>query len=143
MTAKLTTGQFIAKANAVHKDIYDYSLVDYQTNATKVKIICPIHGEFLQTPNAHTNQKQGCPQCTSILAKQTKAAESFINKASVIHNNKYDYSQTVYTRAKDKVQIVCPIHGIYEQRASSHLAGVSCPACANQNKGGRMDSYIL
>lgn len=134
MTAKLTTEQFITKANAAHGELYNYGLVDYKTNATKIKIICPIHGSFLQTPNSHLNGS-GCPQCTSILAKQTKAAESFITKASVIHNNKYDYSRTVYTRAKDKVQIVCPIHGIYEQRASSHLAGVSCPVCGKEESG--------
>lgn len=41
---------------------YDYSNVDYINNHTKVRIICPKHGEFLQTPNSHLSGK-GCPKC--------------------------------------------------------------------------------
>lgn len=29
----------------------------------KVIIICPEHGEFLQTPAKHINRKQGCSKC--------------------------------------------------------------------------------
>lgn len=56
--------------------------------------------------------------------------EEFIEKANKIHKNKYDYSKTVYVRSRDKVKIVCPTHGIFEQRASSHLEGFGCPSCA-------------
>ena len=60
--AKLTQEEFIAKAKAVHGDMYDYSLVDYKGNKTKIKIICPIHGVFEQTPNSHL-MGRGCPHC--------------------------------------------------------------------------------
>jgi len=58
-----TTEQFIAKARMVHGDRYDYSLVEYVTNSTKVKIICPDHGLFLQIPNDHIIQRSGCADC--------------------------------------------------------------------------------
>ncbi len=47
---------FIIKAKEVHGDKYDYSLVEYINNKTKVKIICPIHGEFEQTPTSHISE---------------------------------------------------------------------------------------
>lgn len=40
------TFDFIEKAKKVHGDKYDYSLVDYKKSHTKIKILCPIHGEF-------------------------------------------------------------------------------------------------
>lgn len=37
----------------------DYSKVKYFNRQTKVSIICPIHGEFMQTP-AHHLKGCGC-----------------------------------------------------------------------------------
>ena len=44
---------FINKAKEVHNNTYDYSQIDYINNKTKVKIICNLHGEFLQLPSSH------------------------------------------------------------------------------------------
>ena len=67
----------------VHRDKYDYSLItQYHSKGTKVQIICPIHGEFLQTPNSHL-QEHGCEKCglekLSNLKKKTQ--EQFIKEA--------------------------------------------------------------
>jgi hypothetical protein len=59
-----TTEQFIERAKEVHDDDYDYSKVEYVNGKTKVCIICPKHGEFLQIPNNHLHG-QGCPKCNS------------------------------------------------------------------------------
>lgn len=56
------TNEFIKKAKQIHNDKYDYSKVDYKHYKTKIIIICPIHGEFLQTPSGHLSGK-GCLQC--------------------------------------------------------------------------------
>ena len=69
--AKLSTASKIIKnkstvfedrANLVHDNKYDYSLADYKKASKKVKIICPEHGEFLQTPNGHLCGS-GCQKC--------------------------------------------------------------------------------
>ena len=60
---KLTLKEFIEKAKKVHNNKYDYSLVEYKNSTTKIKIICPIHGEFMQTPITH--YKSGCSKCCS------------------------------------------------------------------------------
>ena len=62
---KLTQEEFVSRARTVHGDKYDYSESDYQGIDTKLKIICPKHGEFWQTPYQHINLKNGCPNCNS------------------------------------------------------------------------------
>lgn len=58
----LTLEKFITKSEEIHQHRYDYSLVNYTNNRTKVKISCHNHGEFLQTPDSHL-AGQGCPSC--------------------------------------------------------------------------------
>lgn len=53
----------------------------------------------------------------------------FIEDASKIHNNTYNYSKTVFTRNRDKVTIICPKHGEFLQEANSHLKGHGCRLC--------------
>ena len=59
---KSTQEEFIAKAREVHGEKYDYSKVEYINNRTKVCIICPIHGEFWQTPSNHLHGYE-CKEC--------------------------------------------------------------------------------
>ena len=60
---KLTTEEFIQRAKEVHGDKYDYSKSQYINAKTKITIICPKHGEFLQSADCHLNKGQGCPKC--------------------------------------------------------------------------------
>ena len=62
MPKKLTTDEFIKKANIKYHNKYDYSLVDYKNDRTKIKIICPRHGIFEQTPKSHLHSG-GCKKC--------------------------------------------------------------------------------
>lgn len=55
--------EFIEKSNLIHNFKYSYNLVIYNNCRTKVKIICPIHGEFEQTPSNHLYNKHGCDKC--------------------------------------------------------------------------------
>lgn len=61
---KSNNDEFIKKAIKIHGEKYNYSKVNYVNAHTKVSIICPIHGDFLQTPNAHLNG-EGCPICSN------------------------------------------------------------------------------
>ena len=56
---------FIKKAQSIHGNKWDYSKVDYTNRHTKISIICPIHGEFLQMPKNHLHSKYPCPKCLS------------------------------------------------------------------------------
>lgn len=125
-----TTDEFINEANIVHNNKYDYSKVEYKDNHTNVTIICPIHGEFPQSPNDHL-QGSGCRKCSYIYRglKRRLTNEQFITKSKLIHKDKYDYSLTCYNGYDDDVEIICPIHGKFKQNADSHLQGHGCQKC--------------
>ena len=58
---------------------------------------------------------------------------NFVKLARMVHGNKYDYSKSVYIKAKEKVIITCPIHGDFEQRPQDHvLKGCGCQKCKVQ-----------
>lgn len=80
---KLTTEEFIQRAKETHGNKYDYSKSQYINAKTKIIIICPKHGEFLQSADCHLNKRQGCPKCkaekTAIRCK--KSIKDFIIEA--------------------------------------------------------------
>lgn len=113
---KLTQNEFLERCYRVHGDRYDYSKVTYIRSTDKIRIKCPVHGEFLQRALAHM-QGDGCAFCSG--KRNTTAI--FIEKAIKAHGNRYDYSRTVYVSTKILVSIRCRIHGIFEQLPGNHL----------------------
>lgn len=140
---KLTTEEFIQKAKEIHGDKFDYSKTVYKSSREDVIIICPIHGEFTQMPKPHLSGT-GCPKCGNKLKSQHKKlnTEVFIDRCNEIHNNKYDYSETVYVNKRTKVKIICPIHGEFEQLAANHMKGQGCPECGKEKAQKRDGDYI-
>lgn len=136
-TTRLTTEQFIEKARFVHGDKYDYSKVEYIDMQTKVCITCPIHGEFWQLPNNHI-KNHGCPKCAKdiLSQKKTMSTEDFIQKAKLVHGDKYDYSKVEYNGQKEQVCIICPIHGEFWIDINNFLynKGRGCPKCGLDRK---------
>lgn len=130
-TKRLTTSTFIEKAFAKHGNLYDYSKVDYKNNREKVCIICPIHGEFWQTPSQHLNGDK-CPYC---FRNFKKTNEEFIAEARKVHGNKYDYSKVDYKGNKKYITIICPEHGEFRQKPLSHLQGQGCQKCYDVRRG--------
>ena len=59
----LTQDKVIEQFKKAHGNKYDYSKVKYINNIAKVKIICPEHGVFEQTPEKHKQGKK-CPRCS-------------------------------------------------------------------------------
>ena len=56
--------------------------------------------------------------------------EEFIERSNKIHNNKYDYSNSIYVNGKTKIDIVCKIHGSFQQLPYTHLRGGGCLQCS-------------
>lgn len=55
-----------------------------------------------------------------------------IEKANIKHDYKYDYSKSIYINSKNKIEIICPIHGSFWQTVSNHIYnGRGCPKCSN------------
>lgn len=124
---------FLKNANELHNSKYDYSKFIYINSSTKSIIICPIHGEFTDTPNHHIGKElRGCTICKhEINNTKSKRFNHFLERANKMHNNKFNYSKFIYIDAKTKGMIICPIHGEFEQMPDKHLAKNSkgCTAC--------------
>ena len=139
MASKLNTNDFIEKARIIHGDKYDYSKVEYVNSITKVTIICPEHGEFEQLPGNHTCG-QRCFKCgrrASINSRMSSTVE-FIEKATIVHGDKYDYSKTEYVHNKQKLTIICREHGVFLQTPNCHLKGNGCPICGKMSQHSGM-----
>lgn len=128
-TQRKSTSQFIEQAQVVHGNKYDYSKVQYKTSRDKVCIICPKHGVFLQAPRHHL-EGGGCSKC----AHNFMSTEDFVQKAKLVHGDRFDYSKTKFIDSRTKVCITCRVHGDFFQRPDSHLDGrCGCPACRTLN----------
>ena len=77
---EMTTEKFIEKSKKIHENKYIYSKVNYTNTNTKVTIICPEHGEFLQVPYSHL-QGNGCPRCNE--SKGEKQVEKLLTEQNI------------------------------------------------------------
>lgn len=136
---------FIADAIDVHTDTYDYSISDYMGVHTKLKIICKVHGEFLQTPAAHLRLKQGCRKCSIThrsKLRHEEAKANFTKDSNSLHGYLYDYSKVVYVKSNEKVEIICSRHGSFWQTPNNHLSGKGCVECSPGGFDNRKSGYV-
>lgn len=139
---KTTKENFIAKAKEKYGDTYDYTNTEYINSATKIKYICPKHGEIEQLPSNHL--KYGCKHCSleKRALKQSSTLEEFISKATEIQGNTYDYSKVHYVNSSTKICIICPEHGEFWQTPSKHLNGHGCPKCNRSHLEEEMSLFL-
>lgn len=124
MSKKLSTKDFIKKANIIHSNFYNYSKTEYINSKIKVIISCPEHGDFEQVPSTHI-KGSGCPKCKGFGFSRGEQIER-LNK---IHNSKYDYSKTNFKGTLNHINVVCPIHGEFSILLKSHINGAGCQKC--------------
>jgi very-short-patch-repair endonuclease len=130
------TDLFISKAEKIHGNRYDYSKVNYVNAKTYITILCKEHGEFNQTPSNHLSNFN-CQKCSNNFKLDTL---TFINKASTIHDNTYDYSKVNYINADTPVIIVCKEHGEFNQIPDFHVnKKCGCPKCCISYKKNTLE----
>lgn len=71
-----------------------------------------------------------------------RTQEDFIAKATEVHNGYYDYSQVVYVKTSLPVKIICPKHGVFEQRPHKHLQGLGCKECGRARTRVGLEEFI-
>lgn len=130
--------KFLARAKEVHGDRYNYSMTEYITSNAQMDIICKLHGAFRQSSSSHLGGS-GCHQCAAIATRKghTIRQETVIERFRAKHGDRYDYSNVVYTKAKNVVSIICREHGEFLQIAQHHQAGSGCPSCTVGRGGFR------
>lgn len=126
----LSKDEFIKRANNVHKNLYDYSKIEYVDTRIKIKIVCKKHGSFLQTPQKHMSGR-GCPTCGRERTTEHNFSntQDFIYKAKLLHGDLFNYEKVDYRGADIKIEIICEKHGSFFQSPHNHLKGTGCPRC--------------
>jgi very-short-patch-repair endonuclease len=126
---RIDKDEFIRRSKIHHDDNYDYSLVNYKNNRTKVVIVCKKHGNFEQVPESHMNGF-GCNKCSN---NYNLTNEEFIDKLKMIFGNKINYDKIEYKSQNHKVTINCSKHGDSLKFPQSLLRGSGCNKCEIKN----------
>lgn len=127
----------IALYNSLHSSKYTYPDFKYISCLEKFKVICDKHGLFYTYHSAHGSKRKpiGCPTCSGAKIKLT--FQVWKQKSSIIHNEFYTYLDGDYNSTQSIVSIVCPIHGVFQQKAGDHLRGAGCRSCQYVNNSIR------
>lgn len=138
---KLDTNSFIENAKNIHGNEYDYSLVKYVNNKTKITIKCTHHGMFEQQPNNHISG-QGCPKCKNkkLSDNMVKSPNVLVNELNDIFlNENYIYDFKNYINNRSFIKVTCPVHGEFTKSYQSLRKGFGCADCAGyKSKGERL-----
>ncbi len=110
---------FIKRSKSLYGDMFDYSGVVWVSSKDHVELRCKIHGVMYQTPAIH--YICGCRQC--------KYQKIFLERAKAKFGDYYDYSKVDYVKHNQKVIIICPVHGEFEQSPEMHISGNGCSRC--------------
>jgi hypothetical protein len=156
-----TLSQFLATSKEAHANFYDYSEVtELRNTSALITVICPEHGKFQQRALWHMRGHK-CKACGHKIAANknrrhpvghqryvpngtiAKTLDDYIKKFSKKHDNKYDYSlltehdlaERKRTKSKNKIRIICPVHGVFEQVWDHHRGGNGCQGCKSVSIG--------
>ena len=125
---------------------YDYSKVEYKGATTKINLCCKEHGNFETTPQKLFKGGR-CPTCTKRdkSLKLTKSSDTFIKQVQEV-SPQYDYSKVVYKHCKEKVEVICSVHGSFFAQPNTLLKGCGCKQCSfkriSKNKGLDLDEFL-
>lgn len=124
-----STEEFIKRCKKIYgEDIYSYEKSVYTKCLNPITVTCSIHGDFTKLAK-DVLQGHGCTYC----ARQYVPKKQLIAKFRQIHGSKYDYSLINYTGMKQKITIICPIHGKFSQSIPHHLKGSGCSQCSTSH----------
>ncbi|WNN12460.1 endonuclease-like protein [Chryseobacterium phage MA9V-2] len=126
-----TYNDVIADCKKAHGNYYDYvdTSATWYKKTDKLRIICPVHGEFEQSGKNHS-KGQGCTKCK----KNIQSYDQIITKVLEIHASRgyiYEDTSAEFTVSTSSfLKANCPKHGEFEVRAHAHSVGVlGCQGC--------------
>lgn len=134
-----TTEEFIELCKKRHNNFYIYNpeTIGFVNNTSRIKVTCPIHGEFEIIAGYHLhrgkcslcnpNSKKNFVKCNNL---KYKTDEELINQLNCIHGDNYDLSNVHVCRMTDYIHPVCKKHNI-ELNISlrDFIKGKGCKLC--------------
>lgn len=133
---KLTTEKLVERARKIHGSKFDYSLTKYEDYRSKIIIICPTHGQFLQRPEYHL-QGHDCDKCSRemrLLSRRGIEKQKFIEKCNSLYKSFYDYSEINYINLETAINVKCRTHGYFKTLPMNHKIGHGCPVCGKNKR---------
>lgn len=132
-------GNLVKDLEKIHGKIYKYDESSYVNSQSKLKVFCLKHKEYFEsTPNALLNGR-GCPKCGHEKRNVTKSkkwnTKTFIERSRKVHGDKYNYDNSNYIKAKEKVEIKCNCGHVFWQTPDKHMRGKGCPECRKKLVG--------
>jgi hypothetical protein len=106
---------------------------EYLDTGKPVRFACIGHGDFEAHPMTVLQSKHGCPRCADEsfgLLSRRLTQEEFERTASAAHAGKYKYG--TFSETDNPIEVTCPRHGSFLQKAGNHLAGYGCPHCSKR-----------
>lgn len=119
----------IRRFSEIHNNEYSYDKSQDFGNKSVIKISCAKHGEFRSTVANHISGTK-CPACAR--ERQFTPLSRFVEKSRLIHGDKYDYAESIYTGSDKHLRIGCPEHGFFEKTPDNHTHKThpqGCPKC--------------
>ena len=139
MPKKLTHEEFIEKLKLENPTIE--VLTKYNGNKNYITVKCKIDGTIWNTKPNWLKAGRGCQTCYNNRRglSRLKNTDVFIEQAKQIHNDKYDYSKTIYQGRFKPITIICPKHGEFKLSPDKHLGRKQgCPKCSNIESKGEL-----
>jgi len=106
MASTLTKEQFISRATKAHGKKFSYEKSMYINMRKPITIICPDHGEFIQSPMNHL-KTEGCPACgyASRNKKETLKTEVFFDEPALPNEEEDDerLMERILKRYKEEI----------------------------------------
>ena len=135
---RIKDDEWWARIKAAHGDRYDYSETKLGLSQDKIKVICKVHGPFMQSLVNHAARGCECPKC----AKEESADKRRYSQAQAIAEieaatgGKYDLSLAVYKGANIPMKVICPEHGEFMSTFRHMVSrGTGCQACGRERCG--------
>lgn len=122
---------------SAHGEKYSYEKFVNAKGHTLVTIICPVHGDFQQSPYNHA-KGHGCDKCagTERGLNRRSSTEDFIKKAQRVWGDLYLYHNTRYIKSSGPIIVTCKIHGDFQVKANGHLNNRrGCHQCSLSKRG--------
>lgn len=136
----LSFEEFKSISRKVHSGKYLYPDQPYENSRTKVKIICPNHGEFIQVSGSHS-RGAGCSKCRDDSKKYT--VESLQTSICKIFETSLLIPEQPILSSKDKVKVICKKHGEFLQSPKRLMWGFGCPVCSKEQRKYSYEDFKL
>ena len=142
---RYTAEEYLSKVSTKFNNKFEYNLTDPYIHNKKQIIICPIHRKFIMSGHTHLHSKYGCPQCGNEYRslktqerniKCKRSWNTIKSELIKIYQNRYIFPDKFEGSVNDKIEVICPIHGIFSKHLFVLLKNKSyhqCQKCRHES----------